>query len=157
MQQVKLGTETDINAALFYAVNNTWYRDRHQHSYVLCSNYILLQRQLSIYLCFRQQMSLGTEADINIAAFYLPSDTCYRDRLQYIYVLWSRWHLVQTPSQYTCFRQQMSLGTEADINIAAFYLPSDTCYRERLQYIYVLCSRWHLVQRQTSIYLRFTH
>jgi len=42
-------------------------------------------------------------------------------------------------------------GTEADINIPTFYEVSDTCYRSKHQYSYVLCSKWHLVQRQTSI------
>jgi len=45
----------------------------------------------------------------------------------------------------------VTLFTETDFNIFTFYAAGDSWYRERPQYSYVLFSKWHLVQRQTSV------
>jgi hypothetical protein len=38
MQQETHGTEADINIATFYAESVTWYKERHQYSYIFAAN-----------------------------------------------------------------------------------------------------------------------
>ena len=49
--------------------SDSWCWDRHQHGYVLGSKWQLAQRQTSKWLRFRQQVTIGTETDINMAMF----------------------------------------------------------------------------------------